>query len=76
MPTNHDWYEALNEGRWQPEIETGIGGEGNKSYFYARYKQGEEVVEVKSNFDPMDAENNLMQELRQGTLEGKYYPQG
>ncbi len=74
MPTNHDWHDALIEGRWRPEIETGVSGEAEKPHFYARYRQGDEVLETKSPYSPMQAEDDLMSQLRQGTLDGKYYP--
>lgn len=76
MPTNGDYYDALLEGRWRPEIEVGVKGEPKKEEFYARYTQGETVVEETSPWNPAQAEENLMRTLREGVLEGKYYPEG
>jgi len=76
MATNGDWYEALVEGRWRPEIETGVGEEKGVNYFYARYKQGDEKVETRSIYGPLDAESDCMERIKEGTLEGKFYPEG
>lgn len=70
MTTNIDFYDALMDGRWQPEIELFE----DKNTFGARYVQGDKVVEKTSHFDFQDAQNQLHDELRRGTLEGEYYP--
>ena len=76
MPTNNDWYEALLEGRWRPEIEVGVAGETKNPYFYAKYMQGDKEVKRTSVHGPLQAEDDLMSEIRRGVLEGEYYPEG
>ena len=70
MPTQHDFYEALLEGRWQPEITL----REEKNEHVAQYKQGDLVVERRSKWSVTQAEGDLMEELRRGALEGDYYP--
>lgn len=70
MPTEHDFYSALLEGRWQPEIEL----EQIKDTYVARYRQGETVVERSSPWSANQAEGDLMEEIRRGALEGEYFP--
>jgi hypothetical protein len=72
MPTQHDWYEALREGRWRPQIDITETKDG----YEASYKQGETVVTKKSPWSANQAEGDLMEELFEGTLEGKYFPEG
>ena len=74
MPTQYDYYEALVEGRWQPEIlhnKTEIKGE---TEFVASYKQGNKIIERKSPWSISQAEGDLLEELKRGTLEGDYFP--
>ena len=71
MPTQHDYYEALREGRWRPEIE--IEGDEDKGY-KATYRQGHgEVLTVESPYK-WQVEGDLMEKLSAGVLEGKYFP--
>jgi len=72
MPTQHDFYEALREGRWRPEITLSE----DKGEFVATYKQGEDTVSKRSKWSTSQAEGDLMEELYNGTLEGKYFPEG
>lgn len=75
MPTQHDFYEALLEGRWQPEISMGQKGDKNETLFYAEYNQGDgTVVERTSKWSVTQAEGDLMEELREGALRGDYFP--
>ena len=72
MPTQHEYYEALREGRWRPEIDLRVVKDG----FSATYTQGETKIEKISKWSPSQAEEDLMEELYNGTLEGKYFPEG
>ena len=72
MPTEHDFYEALREGRWQPHVDLGE----DKGEFYASYSQDKDTVVIKrSKYSSQQAQDDLREELLNGTLEGKYYPQ-
>lgn len=71
MPTEHDFYEALNDGRWQPELKYSEDDKGYK----VSYDQGDgTVVEKVSVWSISQAEGDLLEELREGVLEGKYFP--
>jgi hypothetical protein len=70
VPTQYDFYEALREGRWKPEIKLSE----DKNEYVAKYTQGDLSVEKRSKWSVTQAEGDLMEELAQGTLEGKYFP--
>lgn len=72
MLTQHDYYEALREGRWRPEIEI----EGNETEGYkAKYVQNKDnILEVTSPYRSQ-VEDDLMAKLYEGILDGKYYPE-
>ena len=71
MPTEHDFYEAFIEGRWQPEVETKETPNGE---WVATYTQGEETLSASSKWNEQQALDNLSEKLRNGILEGKYFP--
>lgn len=72
MPTQHDYYDALREGRWRPEITV----EGNETDGYkATYKQNnDESLTVESPYR-WQVEADLMDKLYEGVLDGKYFPE-
>ena len=70
MNTNNDFYEALMDGRWQPEVM--VKAEDDK--WVATYAQGETVVSRSSKWSEQEAIDNLRAELLRGTLEGEYFP--
>lgn len=74
MPTQHEFYESLLDGRWQPEIKHRVNSTKNETSYVASYVQGDQVVERSSVWSASQAEEDLMEELRRGTLEGDYYP--
>jgi hypothetical protein len=71
MPTNNDIYEALREGRWRPEINV---VETDKGY-EATYVQGDQVIKKFSKWNAQQAETDVLEEIFDGVIEGKYFPQ-
>lgn len=71
MTTPNELYEALIDGRWQPEIQ--LDEKNNK--YVASYKQGEKTISKESEYSAFQAQTDLINELKRGTLEGEYFPE-
>lgn len=70
MTTPNEFYEALLDGRWQPQIE--LKSENDK--YIASYTQGDKVVSRESEHSEFQAQTDLINEIKRGTLEGEYFP--
>ena len=74
MSSNNEFYDALMDGRWQPDINLREEETKSGTEFIAEYVQGELTVRRSSKWNVTDAESQLHDELRRGALEGEYYP--